>query len=303
MNFTLCIPTYNSEEKLRRSLPAIKTQTLQPQELWVIDSSSIDQTVELAKSYGFKVQIISQNEFNHGRTRNLFRMLSKSDIYLYLTDDAIPADEYCFEKLLKIFDQNSNVGLAYGRQLPHLDATVFAAHARLFNYPNHSVNKSLRDSNVLGIKTPFCSNSFAAYRSIALDSVNGFPDNTILSEDTYVAAKMILNNWLVSYVADARVFHSHNYSIVEEFKRYFDIGVFYGREKWIKENFGSANGEGKKYVLSELRYLKENHSKKYMEWFLRNGMKWLGYRLGSLEKIMPVKLIKKLSMHKAYWRS
>ncbi len=302
MNFTLCIPTYNSEEKLKKNLPAIKAQTLQPQEFWVIDSSSKDLTVNLAESYGAKVHSIPQNEFNHGRTRNLFRKLSQTNFYLYLTDDAIPVDEHCFENLLKIFQLNSKVGLAYGRQLPHQEATPFAAHARFFNYPSKSMDKSFEDRKSLGIKTTFCSNSFAAYRSVALDEVGGFPDNIILSEDAYVAAKMLLNDWFVSYVAEAKVFHSHNYSILEEFKRYFDIGVFYGREKWIKENFGTANRDGTKFVLSELNFLKENNQSKHLEWFVRNGMKWLGYKLGNSEKRIPVRIKKKFSMHKTYWK-
>jgi len=112
---------------------------------------------------------------------------------------------------------------------------------------------------------------------------------------------MLLAGWIVRYEAEAKVFHSHNYNIFEEFKRYFDIGVFYGKEKWIKESFGAANGEGKRFVFSELNFLKSNHSNRYGEWLLRNGMKWLGYKLGTIERAIPKKLKVKLSMHKSYW--
>ena len=84
------------------------------------------------------------------------------------------------------------------------------------------------------MKTAFNSNSFAAYRRKALKDVGGFPINTILSEDMYVTAKMLLKNWSVAYCADAKVYHSHNYTIWQEFKRYFDIGVFHAKEAWIR---------------------------------------------------------------------
>ena len=66
---------------------------------------------------------------------------------------------------------------------------------------------------------------------------------------------MILQNYALAYVADATVYHSHSYTILQEFKRYFDIGVFHKRESWILKEFGKAEGEGGKYVKSEFTYL------------------------------------------------
>lgn len=301
MNFTLCIPTYNSEEKLKLSLPKIKEQILSPNDFWIIDSSSKDNTKSLAESYGAKVLTIPQSDFNHGSTRNKFLSLSENPIYLFLTDDAIPAKPQAFSEILSCFE-DEKVGMAYGRQIPHAGASIFASHARLFNYPEEGMKKTLQDAKFLGIKTCFCSNSFSAYRASALKEVGLFPSNTILSEDTFVAAKMLLNHWAVYYQASAVVNHSHNYSIWEEFKRYFDIGVFYGREKWIKESFGASGGEGMKFVRSELRYLLENKKANHLpEWFLRNAMKFLAYHLGGFEKHIPIYWKRKLSMHKGYW--
>ena len=45
-------------------------------------------------------------------------------------------------------------------------------------------------------------------------------------------------------------YHSHNYTFFEEFKRYFDVGVFHEKESWILEEFGQASGEGANYVKS-----------------------------------------------------
>ena len=85
----------------------------------------------------------------------------------------------------------------------------------------------------IGIKAAFLSNSFAAYRRSALESVGGFPSDTIFGEDTFAAAKMLLNGWKIAYSAEATVYHSHNLTFIEEFRRYFDIGVFHSREKWF----------------------------------------------------------------------
>lgn len=245
---------------------------------------------------------IDAKTFNHGGTRQMGAdMFPDKDIYIFLTQDAILADEYAINNIVEVFN-NDNVGCAYGRQLPHKGATIFATHARLFNYKNESYIYSVEDKEKYGMKTAFNSNSFAAYRRKALKDVGGFPTNTILSEDMYVTAKMLLKNWSVAYCADAKVYHSHNYTIWQEFKRYFDIGVFHAREAWIREIFGKAEGEGKKFVVSEVKMLMKNNPLLLIEMVFRDGMKFLGYRLGIKEKYLPINIKKKISMTKSYWK-
>ncbi len=302
MNFVVCIPVLNAASRLPQLFEAIKKQTLQPAAILVIDSSSDDTSVKIAKEYGAQVYIISRHEFNHGGTRNLFLQFATADIYLYLTDDALPADENTFSKMIHIFEQYPRVGFVYGRQLPYAHATPFAAHLRLFNYPESSVLKTIEQKKQWGIKTAFCSDSFAAYRAVALKEIGGFPGNVIVAEDIYVAGKMLLNSWQGYYQAEAKVFHSHQYTLLQEFKRYFDRGVFFKEEPWVLQQLGGVSGEGRKYLLSELRFLASKRKiKLYFEWVARNGLKWLGYKLGYYYKVIPKSFVKKMTMHQGYW--
>ncbi|HCC6275953.1 TPA: rhamnosyltransferase, partial [Klebsiella pneumoniae] len=147
----------------------------------------------------------------------------------------------------------------------------------------------------------FTSNSFAAYRISTFIELEGFPDSTILSEDMFFAAKSIMTGYSVAYVSDAIVRHSHNYSTLEEFKRYFDIGVFQTDEPWIKQNFGGAGGEGKKFLVSEIRYLLKNNPIYIPVSAIHNFAKILGYKLGQNYKKIPISVIKNFSMHRRFW--
>ncbi len=40
--------------------------------------------------------------------------------------------------------------------------------------------------------------------------------------------------------------------LVQEMKRYFDMGVFHASEPWIRQELGGAEGEGLKFVVSEV---------------------------------------------------
>lgn len=302
MNIQIIIPVYKPDNKLLELLRQIKRQTIKDISLLIIDSGSNDEYKDEIKNMNCLVKKIDPRTFNHGGTRQMGAdMFPNKDVYIYLTQDAILADEYAINNIIEVFN-NDNVGCAYGRQLPHKGASIFATHARLFNYKNKSYIYSIKDKEKYGMKTVFNSNSFAAYRGEALKDVGGFPTNTILSEDMYVTAKMLLRNWSVAYCAEAKVYHSHNYTIWQEFKRYFDIGVFHAREAWIREIFGKAEGEGKKFVVSEVKMLMKNNPLLLIEMFFRDGMKFLGYRLGIKEKYIPKNIKKKISMNSIYWK-
>ncbi|MEH7130098.1 glycosyltransferase family 2 protein [Neobacillus drentensis] len=295
---SVIIPTYNAGEELKGILEKVPSTY----EVVIIDSSSKDNTVSIAKSFGCKVKVIAQSEFNHGTTRNLASQIASGDILVYLTQDAIPVNEKSLNCLIEPLIQNDDIVMAYGRQLPHVGAKIMGSFARLHNYPDQSMVKSLEDKDRLGIKTAFCSNSFSAYRRDVFEKVGMFPSDVILSEDTFVCAKMLLLGYKVAYVSEAMVYHSHDYSIIEEFKRYFDIGVFYGRENWILKEFSEAESEGIKFVLEQFKYLLKNKAPhRTIELVLRNGMKYIGYKLGMFEPKLPVSLKKRLSMHKGYW--
>lgn len=298
---SIIIPTYNAQNYLVKLLDSLKSQSIKEYELIIIDSSSKDKTVEIAKKYTDNVIVIPQNEFDHGGTRAKAAQIAKSEILVFLTQDALPYDDNSIENIIKAF-KDGKVGAAYGRQLSYDDTNLFGKHLREFNYKESPYIRTKEDIKQYGLKTAFLSDSFTAYRKDVLESIGWFKSDLILGEDTYAGAKMILNDYKLAYVSDAKVYHSHSYSVLQEFKRYFDIGVFHESEKWILESFGKAEGEGMKYVKSEIKYLLSNGAWYLLpEFFVRNGMKYIGYKLGQKYKKLPEWMIKSFSMHYRWW--
>ncbi|WP_270441265.1 glycosyltransferase family 2 protein [Acidaminococcus provencensis] len=297
------IPIYHPDSKFNALLQKLHEQKDIAFDLYIVDSGSTlnDYEADL-EGLSYHIEKTNPQEFNHGGTRRKAAEQCKGYPFLiYMTQDAIPADEYALAHLIALFEKDAQIGCAYGRQLPNPDASVMAAHARLFNYPEKSQLKELKDAKKLGIKAAFLSDTFAAYRNEALQAVGNFPSHVILGEDSVVAAKMILAGWKIAYVADAQVYHSHNYTILQEFKRYFDTGAFHAEEPWIREKFGKAEGEGKRFVVSEVRYILQHNPLLLPGMVVRDGMKFLGYRLGIKEKCLSIGLKKKISMNPRYW--
>ena len=302
MKISLIIPTYNAASYLPTLLDNLKNQSLS-HELIIIDSSSKDDTVAIAKAYTEHIIVIPQSEFDHGGTRTQAAKIATGDILIYLTQDALPHSPKALELLVASFD-DPQVAAVCGRQVPYEDATLFGKHLRHFNYPAHSHTRTMQDKEIYGIKMIFLSDSFAAYRKEVLEAVDWFKHGLIIGEDSHVASKMLAQGHAIAYNAQAMVYHSHSYTLVEEFRRYFDTGVFHAQEKEIFAPFKKAEGEGGKYVKSELNYLLSHHAyHKIPEFFVRNAMKLLGYKLGLHYTSLPRRLSKKLSLQSYWWKA
>lgn len=296
-----CItPVFNGGDQLIKLVDSLLLQSIKA-DLFFVDSCSRDGSLELLESRFKNIKKISARNFNHGGTRqNMVDENLGYDVYIFLTQDCYLENPFAIENLIKPFD-DSSVGAVCGRQLPHTNATKFAEHARLFNYPEGILIKKEEDIPRLGIKTAFLSNSFAAYRAKALYEVGGFPRNVIFGEDMYVAAKLLIAGWSIAYAGNAECRHSHNYTLAEEFRRYFDMGVFHSREHWILEKFGGAGGEGVRYVKSELSYLGLKNLHLWPESMLRNLIKYIASRAGVYEGFMPNWIKKNIGMNGNYW--
>jgi len=300
----IIVPVRNGGARWREAAAALREAVADPSVVAVVDSGSSDGSDRTAAENGFDIERIDPKTFNHGRTRQLAveRFCQGREFVVFLTHDAVLEGRESLTELLAAF-RDPQVGAAYGRQLPHRQAAPFEAHMVLFNYGTVSETRSLADAPRLGIKAAYISNSFGAYRLSALRACGGFPSHLILGEDTCVAVKMLLSGWKVRYCAEARVRHSHDYTMVQETQRYFDFGVLHSQLPELMRNFGSAEGEGAKFVGSELHYMATRAPHLLPAVLVRNSVKYVGYRLGRIFSRLPRRLCRRLSMTKVFWEA
>ncbi|MCI5195031.1 MAG: glycosyltransferase family 2 protein [Candidatus Electrothrix sp. AW5] len=307
LKLSVIIPTCNGASWLDALLASLTSQTVLPDEILLIDSNSSDATCTIIKQYMerhsfIRLEQIAQQDFDHGGTRTLAAQQAIGDILLFMTQDAIPANTTALELLIQPFALDEQVAATYGRQLPAKQATFFAEHLRSFNYPEQSQQRCQQDWATYGFKTVFISNSFAAWRSDILRQQGYFPEQLLFGEDTVALAKMLEKGYKVSYISHAMVYHSHNYSAVQDFKRYFDIGVLHTTQAQHLLQHGGPAGAGRKYVLSELKLLAQK--KKYFllpEACVRNLCKFIAYKVGRKFKMLPTRWSAHLSMHPRWW--
>lgn len=224
MNLTLIIPTLNAAESIQRLLTAVHRQTMVPTEILIVDSQSEDSTLSLASQFpSVRCITIPKNEFDHGGTRDMALRKSSGDIVLFMTQDALPADEYYVEHLIAPFE-DTRVAAVGGRQIAYPDARPFEKLVRANNYPAQSRTWGAEDIERLGVRAFLISDVCAAYRREAYLAVGGFDHPIMTNEDMLMAERLLHAGYRVAYQGDACVFHSHNFTLKQEYRRNLLIG-------------------------------------------------------------------------------
>ncbi|NOR69329.1 MAG: glycosyltransferase [Methylomarinum sp.] len=297
----LVIPTKNAQATLSEILTMLKTSSFEFSIL-IVDSSSDDSTVSIANKHNIQVKIIPQADFNHGATREYARNLINTDIVVFLTQDAIPVTVDLIERLVKPLIENDDVVISYGRQIPHDGADVFEAFPREFNYQEYSHTRSIEDIDQYGVYTFFCSNSCAAYKNVALNTVGGF-QTTLTNEDYFTVARLLQKGYKIAYVADAVVKHSHSYTLCQEFQRYFDTGYARAENPIVQKLVGQAESRGMGFIVALLKKVWNDQPFLIFYAVVQSLIKWLGYRVGFYGSFLPLNVRKKLSQQSYYWSS
>lgn len=299
---SLILPTLNASAYLPELLSRLQNQSHKLHEIIVVDSTSKDDTFHIAKQYGATVLQVDKQQFDHGGTRNIAASHATGDILVFMTQDAIPADERFIAELISPF-QDPTVAGVYGRQAPREDANPLEKMTREFNYPMQPSRKTFQDVGKMGIKTFFFTNVCSAVRRDVFESAGGFPQPIIVNEDMILASRFIIRGMAIVYQPNACVFHSHNYTLFQSFKRYFDIGVSLRMNDWLL-GYARAEGEGLRLLKTQYRQLKERKLQRWLPLLISESVvKYAGYRAGLAHWALPRSMCRFLSAHKAFWKS
>lgn len=297
------IPAYRPGEEFDRLLERLSTQKYPISKIIIMNTEKKFWREQWESKYPLvEVHHLSKEEFDHGATRRKGAELSDAEILVFMTQDALPADRNLIGNLVSALQNNENAGAAYARQLPKEDCRFLEKYTRSFNYPEKSCVKMEKDVETRGIKTYFCSNVCAAYDHSVYEKVGGFPEKAIFNEDMIYAGWMAKKGYAIVYAADARVYHSHNYTCMQQFHRNFDLGVSQAEHPEVFEGVPSE-GEGFRLVKKSMAYLvRTGHIWMIPGLFFQSAAKYAGYFLGKRYRKLPENLILACTMSPYYWK-
>src|SRR5262245_31817772 len=92
---SVVIPVKNGARHLRELLPSLRAQVVPGGlEIVAVDSGSRDDSVSTLRQHEVRLFEIPGASFDHGETRNLGAREAAGRVIVFLTQDAVPADEH-----------------------------------------------------------------------------------------------------------------------------------------------------------------------------------------------------------------
>jgi len=203
VSISIVIRALNEAEHLPRLLNGLAKQSLQPDEIILVDSGSTDSSREICIQAGAKVISISPSEFTFGRALNIGCESAKGDILVFVSAHVYPMDEFWLEKLVNPFKNNDDVALVYGRQIGD-DRSHFSETEIMRRW---FPEKSDHDQ-----KHPFCNNANCAVRKEVWE-INPYDENLTGLEDMAWAKQALSAGHRIWYQSDAVITHVHEETI------------------------------------------------------------------------------------------
>ena len=296
------IPAYRPREEFAGLLDALCSQSYPIENIIVMNTEEKFWNPKWEDAFPkVKVTHLKKEDFDHGGTRRAAAKLSDADIMVFMTQDAVPADQDLIQNLIRPLQENPKVGAAFARQLAREDCAYLEKYTRTFNYPDKSSVKWEKDTAAYGIKTYFCSNVCAMYKRELYLQLGGFVKKTIFNEDMIFAGGLIQKGYGVAYAAEAKVVHSHNYSAIQQFHRNFDLAVSQADHPEVFDGIRSE-GEGIRLVKKTAGWLcRQGKPWLVIQLVWQSGWKYLGYLLGKKYRKLPRWVIDRCTMNPKYW--
>lgn len=245
-------PLYNASsyiEKLHNSL--LKQEKVKINEFRYVLTESKDNTEEFLINNKINYRKIKKEEFSHSLVREKEALESNSDIIVFITQDVVIEDKLWLYNLIRDID-DENIVAAYSRQLTKYNN--LEKYTRECNYPDKDIVKSKDDIDKYGLKTFFFSDAASAISTKIFKQLNGYDNRNLpISEDMYIAYKIIMNGYKIKYCSNSIVYHSHNFTLREIYNRYKLTGKFFKENSYLDQYGTTGSGATlAKYILKRI---------------------------------------------------
>lgn len=216
-SISIIILTKNGSTTLKQCLDQLYMQKTEMSfEVIAIDSGSTDGTIEILQKYSLIFKTIPPHSFNYGTTKNDSLQFASGAYLIFLSQDAIPANNFWLQGLIKPMLENPEVAGVYSRQCEQ-DFTGYYERF-LLRSAFGKTSREWPDYEENGLSMAF-SNASSAIRRECLELV---PFGKLpYGEDRVWANQVLKLGYKIVYNPESFVYHSNNRTLLQ----YFEYGL------------------------------------------------------------------------------
>jgi len=217
----------NSAWIIEQALSSLYSQTFTDFDLYVVDSGSTDQTIEIVKEFPCSLKQIEPSSYYPGAVLNMGIEGIDADIIVFQNSDVVLLSPESLENLLNSFS-DPEIHAAFARQVPRPEAKAWVKRDYESSFPN-----SPTPPEWIVLSLPF-----AAMRKSTWKRHHFYAD-AWASEDTEWGVWAQKTELGIKYVHDSLVMHSHNYTLSQIYGRKFvegeaDAFIYHNRTSIVK---------------------------------------------------------------------
>lgn len=280
MNIDIICPLYNAEKYIENLNKSIKRQkNVEINKINYILTKSSDETEKKLNQLGEEYKLILPEEFSHSLIREKAAFESKADIVVFITQDIIIEEDIWLYNLVKDIEAGK-CDAAYSNQICINNS--IEKYTRELNYPNKSSFVTKEDIDKLQLRAFFFSDASSAIKRDTFVELNGYDSKDLpISEDMYIAYKLIINGYTIKYCADSKVIHSHDFTLKQIYDRYYLTGKFFKQNNYLNKYKVNNSGFGMaKYVLK--RALQDKNWKVLIQFIPNMSARFIGMKIGKI---------------------
>jgi len=257
---SVIIPSYNSKDKICKTLDALQEMhTEHPHEIIVVDSSA-DETPEIIEHKYPRITLIHLEEQTYpGSARNLGIRHSRGNIIAFLDADCIVIKEWLniIVDTHVTYPEYAAVVGSIGNGTPH---NVVGTASYLIEFNEWTPKTKKREIHyILGGNVSYKKDIIMKHR---LSYTDIFP-----SEDTIFAQDLIAKKERILFIPELVVYHHNNTNLMRVLKHQYVLGNASARARRDKKMFGNIISKYKflvlgvpfvRYVRAFMRLLKQD---------------------------------------------
>jgi len=232
---SIIIPFLNAGKTLSKCIDALRSQTLKPSEIILVDNNSSDESPSIAKAAVYRqpatFKYVLEKRKGPSFARNKGVKHAKGEILVFTDADCIPHSNW-LTNLLPTFD-DMKVGAVAGRIVGFEPKSTADKFHSLFTMTGPSTGRVYTEFSLVTGGFPTAN---LAVRKELIDSINGFDEDLeIYSEDYDLCARIYKAGYHISYVPEAVVYHQHRNSLSGTWRQGFGFGK--GHAILLKRHF------------------------------------------------------------------
>jgi rhamnosyltransferase len=197
--------------------------------LVAVDSGSTDGTLEILARHTVRVIQIPPREFNHGETRNLAAREAgrEADFLVYLSQDALPADDDWLRNLIQPMLDDPSVAGTFSRHIPRQGASSSLVRQLTTTWQTGGTERLVKEMPPDPAEYErdkffyvYFSNTSSAIRRKVWEQI---PFHRLdFAEDADWADRVLRAGYRLVFEPSSIVLHSHDYRIIEQFRQNVD---------------------------------------------------------------------------------